>query len=190
MGPTTKAISVTGGITFDQLIAHFRVQALGLMAGGADYLLLETAQDTRNIKAGLIGIEEAFGAAGWRIPVAVSATIEATRTMLGGHDAEALAGSLLHSDLLYVGLDCATGPLRVGERTTVRGSGRFKGLTRAGECEAAAEVGRAQVKPSAQVLDVCLQAPARRELADMEAFLDRLIRLVKVPLMIDSTDAA
>ncbi|HEY4563483.1 MAG TPA: homocysteine S-methyltransferase family protein, partial [Thermoanaerobaculia bacterium] len=56
MGPTTKAISVTGGITFEGLIENFRVQALGLMAGDADYLLLETAQDTRNIKAGLIGI--------------------------------------------------------------------------------------------------------------------------------------
>ena len=38
--------------TFEELIEHFRVQALGLMAGGADYLLLETCQDTRNIKAG------------------------------------------------------------------------------------------------------------------------------------------
>jgi 5-methyltetrahydrofolate--homocysteine methyltransferase len=110
MGPTTKAISVTGGITFEELIEHFRVQALGLMAGGADYLLLETAQDTRNVKAGLIGIEQAFDQAGWKIPVAVSVTIETTGTMLGGQDAEALAVSLLHADLLYVGLNCATGP--------------------------------------------------------------------------------
>ena len=102
MGPTTKAISVTGGITFEGLIENFRVQALGLMAGGADYLLLETAQDTRNIKAGLIGIEQAFAQSGWKIPVAVSATIETTGTMLGGQDAEALAVSLLHADLLYV----------------------------------------------------------------------------------------
>src|SRR3954454_11497718 len=110
MGPTTKAISVTGGITFEGLIENFRVQALGLMAGGADYLLLETAQDTRNIKAGLIGIEQAFAQAEWQIPVAVSATIETTGTMLGGQAAEALAVSLLHADLLYVGLNCATGP--------------------------------------------------------------------------------
>ena len=110
MGPTTKAISVTGGVTFGGLEENFRVQALGLMAGGADYLLLETAQDTRNIKAGLIGIERAFGQAGWRVPVAVSATIEPTGTMLGGQDAEALAVALLHAELLYVGLNCATGP--------------------------------------------------------------------------------
>ena len=68
MGPTTKAISVTGGVTFEELIEHFRAQAAGLMAGGADYLLLETCQDTRNIKAGLFGIERAFESAGWRIP--------------------------------------------------------------------------------------------------------------------------
>ncbi len=110
MGPTTKAISVTGGITFEELIENFRVQALGLMAGGADYLLLETAQDTRNVKAGLLGIENAFAQAGWKVPVAVSATIETTGTMLAGQDAEALAVSLLHADLLYVGLNCATGP--------------------------------------------------------------------------------
>jgi 5-methyltetrahydrofolate--homocysteine methyltransferase len=294
MGPTTKAISVTGGITFAELEEHFRVQALGLMAGGADYLLLETAQDTRNIKAGLIGIERAGAQAGWRLPVAVSATIEPTGTMLGGQDAEALAVALLHADLLYLGLNCATGPelmadhvrtlselartrvavvpnaglpnedgryeetpedftrvigrfldagwlnlvggccgttpahvaalvaaaagrpprcvprhhrslisgleaveldpsnrpLLVGERTNVLGSRKFKRLIQDGAHEAAAEVGRAQVRASAQVLDVCLQDPDRDEMADMEAFLDRLVRLVKVPLMIDSTDAA
>ncbi|MCZ6727810.1 MAG: homocysteine S-methyltransferase family protein, partial [Acidobacteria bacterium] len=110
LGPTTKAISVTGGITFAELQEHFRVQALGLMAGGVDYLLLETCQDTRNIKAGLLGLAEAFEAAGWTLPVAVSVTIEATGTMLAGQDAEALAISLAHADLLYVGLNCATGP--------------------------------------------------------------------------------
>src|SRR5204862_7938162 len=51
MGPTTKAISVTGGVTFDQLRENFREQARGLVAGGADLLLVETSQDTRNVKA-------------------------------------------------------------------------------------------------------------------------------------------
>jgi 5-methyltetrahydrofolate--homocysteine methyltransferase len=294
MGPTTKAISVTGGITFEGLSETFRVQALGLMAGGADYLLVETSQDTRNVKAALIGIETAFAQSGWKIPVAVSATIETTGTMLAGQDAEALAVSLLHADLLYVGLNCATGPelmtdhvrtlseicrtrvacvpnaglpneegkytegpevfervftrfldagwlnlvggccgttaahvralarlaegrkprpvphhrrslvsgleavelseaqrpVLVGERTNVLGSRKFKGLIQTGAHEAAAEVGRAQVKAGGQILDVCLQDPDRNETADMEGFLDRLVRLVKVPLMIDSTDAA
>ncbi|MYJ25048.1 MAG: methionine synthase, partial [Holophagales bacterium] len=69
MGPTTKAISVTGGVTFEQLRDDYRTQALGLAAGGADYLLLETCQDTRNVKAGLIGIEAAFAELGFRLPV-------------------------------------------------------------------------------------------------------------------------
>ena len=294
MGPTTKAISVTGGVTFEQLIAHFREQALGLLDGGVDYLLLETSQDTRNIKAGLIGIREAFAELGVEREIAVSATIEAMGTMLGGQDAEAFAISMMHEDLLYVGLNCATGPefmtdhvrtlaelcrtrvalvpnaglpdedgrylegpevfeevigrfldagwlnlvggccgtteahvralaklvegrtprrvpshhralvsglegteltadnrpLLVGERTNVLGSRKFKRLIAEGDFEAAAEVGRAQVRGGAQVVDVCLQDPDRDEAADVERFLDQLIRRVKVPLMIDSTDAA
>ena len=55
MGPTTKTISVTGGVTFDELAESYHVQAAGLMEGGADVLLLETGQDTLNIKAGLGG---------------------------------------------------------------------------------------------------------------------------------------
>ena len=51
MGPTTKAISVTGGITFSELTETFYVQAKALLEGGVDYFLLETCQDTRNIKA-------------------------------------------------------------------------------------------------------------------------------------------
>ena len=97
MGPTTKAISVTGGVTFDELIANYRLQALGLMAGGADYLLLETCQDTRNVKAGLLGIEEAFEIAGWRLPVAVSAYTLARE--MGG-DAPLMAGIITVQTLL------------------------------------------------------------------------------------------
>lgn len=110
MGPTTKAISVTGGVTFEQLVANYREQARGLVDGGADYLLLETSQDTRNVKAGLLGIRELFREAGWRVPVAVSGTIEPMGTMLAGQTVEALVTSLEHEDLLYIGLNCATGP--------------------------------------------------------------------------------
>jgi 5-methyltetrahydrofolate--homocysteine methyltransferase len=294
MGPTTKAISVTGGTTFDELSESFHIQALGLMAGGADYLLLETCQDMRNTKAGLIGIERAFDYAGWSLPVAVSVTIETTGTMLAGQDAEALTISLAHADLLYIGLNCATGPeqmrehlrsiaelartrvacvpnagmpdeegrycespqnlaaaiksfadagwinlvggccgttaahvtaladmaagagprsipfhqrclvsgleavelseqnrtLLIGERTNVLGSRKFKQMIAAGDYEEAAEVGRAQVRKGAQIIDICLQDPETDESTVMAAFLDRLTRMVKVPLMIDSTDPA
>ena len=81
-------------------------------------------------------------------------------------------------------------PQLVGERTNVLGSRAFKALIAEGRFEAAAEVGRAQVKAGAQIVDVCLQDPESDEAADMDAFLAQLTRLVKVPLMIDSTDAA
>ncbi len=110
IGPTTKAISVTGGVTFDELVRTFEVQAAGLIEGGSDYLLVETSQDTRNVKAALLGIEEAFRKTGARIPVAVSGTIEPMGTMLAGQSVEALAASLEHVELLYLGLNCATGP--------------------------------------------------------------------------------
>ncbi|MEK6706064.1 MAG: methionine synthase [Bdellovibrionota bacterium] len=110
MGPTTKAISVTGGITFESLKDSFHAQALGLIEGGVDYLLLETCQDTRNIRAAILGINEAFKVTGKSIPIAVSITIEPTATMLAGQSVEALYASLAYIDLLYLGLNCATGP--------------------------------------------------------------------------------
>jgi 5-methyltetrahydrofolate--homocysteine methyltransferase len=75
MGPTTKAISVTGGVTWDELAEHYRIQAVGLINGGADLLLLETTQDTLNVKAALEGIDRARVDTGFEIPVAVQATI-------------------------------------------------------------------------------------------------------------------
>ncbi|HZA49181.1 MAG TPA: homocysteine S-methyltransferase family protein, partial [Myxococcaceae bacterium] len=292
IGPTTKAISVTGGVTFAELVSSFEEQAAGLLAGGCDFLLVETAQDTRNVKAALLGIEQAFARAGERIPVAVSGTIEPMGTMLAGQSVEALAASVEHVDLLYLGLNCATGPefmtdhLRslsastrfrvacvpnaglpdengrylenpamvarslarfcdqgwlnlvggccgttpehvreiaravkdkrpriarhqprstlsgvdflevtddvrpviVGERTNVIGSKKFKELIVAEQHEDAAEVARAQVKRGAQVIDVCLANPDRDELLDMQRFLEVVIKKVRVPLMIDSTD--
>jgi 5-methyltetrahydrofolate--homocysteine methyltransferase len=110
MGPTTKAITVTGGVTFPDLIANYYEQAKGLIEGGADILLLETCQDTRNIKAGLVAIDRLGRELGYTIPTIVSGTIEATGTMLAGQTADALYTSLSHAPLLAIGLNCATGP--------------------------------------------------------------------------------
>src|SRR5512144_1033960 len=110
MGPTTRSVTVTGGVTFDELTDHFKTQAAGLVSGGADVLLLETTQDTRNLKAGLIGVEQAFSEIGWRVPILVSATIEPTGTMLAGQGVDAFYTSVMHAPLLSVGMNCATGP--------------------------------------------------------------------------------
>ncbi|HYL97834.1 MAG TPA: homocysteine S-methyltransferase family protein, partial [Blastocatellia bacterium] len=110
MGPTTKAISVTGGITFDELIRAFHDQAAGLVGGGADILLVETSHDTRNVKAALIGIWKVFDEIGVELPVMVSGTIETNGAMLAGQTAEAFYAAVSHAELFSIGLNCATGP--------------------------------------------------------------------------------
>jgi len=53
MGPTNKDLNITGTTNFEELRADYYLQAKGLMEGGADYLLIETAFDTGSLKAGL-----------------------------------------------------------------------------------------------------------------------------------------
>ena len=110
IGPTTKCISVTGGVTFPQLVSTFHEQGRGLLDGGADHLLVETCQDTRNVKAALVAIDRLRRERGQPIPVIVSGTIEAMGTMLAGQTADAFTASLTHANLLAIGLNCATGP--------------------------------------------------------------------------------
>ncbi len=110
MGPTTKAITVTGGVTFDELTASYRLQSVALIEGGVDLLLLETAQDTLNLKAAVIGLLQAEAETGIPLPIMVSATIEQTGTMLAGQGVESLYTSLEHLPLFSIGLNCATGP--------------------------------------------------------------------------------
>jgi 5-methyltetrahydrofolate--homocysteine methyltransferase len=293
LGPQTKTISVTGGITFAEVIDAFAAQTRGLLEGGIELLLIETSQDTLNLKATMLGIQRAFRDLGTQVPVLISVTIEAMGTMLGGQSIEALYTSIAHFRPLSIGLNCATGPefmtdhvrslsalatlpvschpnaglpdeegryhetptslatqlerfvdrgwlnivggccgttpehiktlvqmvqgkrprvpvsmglaavagldylpleadsrpLLVGERTNVIGSKKFRDLISSGGYEQAAEVGRAQVKNGAQVLDICLANPDRDEYTDMQRFLPFMAGKTRAPLMIDSTDA-
>ena len=294
MGPTTKSLSVTGGATFEGLIEAYTEQAIGLVEGGVDLLLVETAQDLLNVKAAGFGIQRAFEVTGRRIPVMVSGTIEPMGTTLAGQTIEAFYLAVRHLNPISVGLNCATGPefmrdhirtlsqlatcaiscypnaglpdedghyhetpesfavkvaefaeqgwinivggccgttpdhiaavqqavsgiapripgakryhavsgleavflendnrpILVGERTNVIGSKKFRKLIAEGNFEAASEIARAQVKSGAQVIDICLADPDRDEMLDMAQFLPYVVKKVKAPLMIDSTDAA
>src|SRR5579875_1058932 len=102
MGPTTKSLSLTGGITFDELVDAYYEQALGLLEGGADLLLLETVQDTLNAKAGLIAIDRAIATLGVEAGVAVQGTIETMGTLLAGQDVESFYVSLAHRNLMWI----------------------------------------------------------------------------------------
>jgi 5-methyltetrahydrofolate--homocysteine methyltransferase len=292
MGPTTKTLSVTGGVTFDELVDSYYEQAVALMEAGVDTLLLETSQDTLNVKAGSIGIRKAFDQLGRKLPIMISGTIEPMGTTLAGQNIESFYISLEHLEPISIGLNCATGPefmrdhirtlsdiaktavscypnaglpdenghyhespdslakkmagfaeqgwlniaggccgttpehiramsetlktykprasfgdhppavsgietvyiedanrpYMVGERTNVLGSRKFKRLIAEGKYEEASEIARAQVKGGAQVIDVCLQDPDRDEIGDMKKFLELVVKKVKVPLMLDSTD--
>jgi 5-methyltetrahydrofolate--homocysteine methyltransferase len=111
IGPTTKAsITLTGGATFRELEENYFEQAKSLIEGEADLLLIETAQDTRNIKAALLGVERAKQALGVDVPVMLSVTIERQGAMLAGQPIDALWASVSHANLFSVGLNCATGP--------------------------------------------------------------------------------
>src|SRR5690348_810784 len=96
MGPTTKAITVTGGVTFSELRDAYYVQAKGLIEGGADLLLVETCQDTRNIKAALLAILRLSKEIDAQVPLIVSVTIEPMGSMLAGQTIEAMWASLRH----------------------------------------------------------------------------------------------
>jgi 5-methyltetrahydrofolate--homocysteine methyltransferase len=293
MGPTTKAITVTGGVTFEGLLDSYYVQAKGLIEGGSDLLLVETCQDTRNIKAATLAIQKLSKEIGMPIPFLISVTIEPMGTMLAGQTVEAMWASLRHAHPLAFGMNCATGPefmtdhirtlssvtgefvscypnaglpdeegkyletptslatqlekfvnhgwlnlvggccgttekhiraiaqmvegkkprvrpqeahravysgietieaddstrpLLVGERTNVIGSRLFKNLVAEEKWEEATEIARRQVKGGAHIVDVCLQSTERDEKKDIPEFYEKLIRKIKAPVMIDTTD--
>ncbi|CAM3989573.1 methionine synthase [Mesobacillus zeae] len=110
MGPTTKTLSVTGGATFERMSAAYEEQALGLLDGNVDLLLLETSQDLLNVKAAFTGIKRAFRQREKEIPLMISATIEPMGTTLAGQSIEAFYISVTHMKPLAIGLNCATGP--------------------------------------------------------------------------------
>lgn len=110
MGPTTKAISVTGGVSFDELREAYYEQARALVEGGVDLLLLETCQDTRNVKAALVGLDRLWAELGFRLPLIISCTIEPGGTMLAGQTVDAFWISVAHAEPLAIGMNCGTGP--------------------------------------------------------------------------------
>jgi len=293
MGPGTKSITVTGGVSFDEIYDAYYEYAAGLLEGGSDILVLETVQDTLNLKAALLGVQAAQKDLKRNAPLAVSVTIEPNGTMLAGQNIEALYHTVSSFDLFSIGLNCATGPammsdhLRtlanlsrfpisvwpnaglpdhdgnysegpdvfrevierfaregfinivggccgttldhiqairdavagvqprcfnsnghyptlagaeamvvekdnrpvfIGERTNTIGSRKFKRLINEGKWDEAAEIGRKQVHKGAMVIDLCVANPDREEVLDFINVVRPLMRKVRVPLLIDTTD--
>ncbi len=114
IGPGTKLPSL-GNIAYDPLEDALFVQSQGLIAGGVDAILIETCQDTLQIKAAVNGAKRARVAAGSDIPIFVQVTVETTGTLLVGPDIAA-ASTVIHAlDIPLMGLNCATGPQEMAE---------------------------------------------------------------------------
>ena len=117
MGPGTRLITL-GQTTWDAMFASYREQARGLIDGGVDAFLIETAQDLLQIKCAINACLAALDEAGrdaLQIPIMVSITVETTGTMLLGADIAAAVTALRPFPILSLGLNCATGPVEMAE---------------------------------------------------------------------------
>jgi 5-methyltetrahydrofolate--homocysteine methyltransferase len=114
VGPGTKLPSL-GNIGYDPLEAALAEQCRGLIAGGVDAILIETCQDTLQIKAAVNGAKIARTAAGTDTPIFVQVTVETTGTLLVGPDIGAAATVVHALDVPLIGLNCATGPQEMAE---------------------------------------------------------------------------
>src|SRR4051794_18602643 len=108
-GPTTKLPSLNH-ISWDAMLAAFEEQALALIEGGVDVLLIETSQDLLQTKCSIAAVFDAMQKSGKRLPVTAQVTLEATGSMLLGTEIGAAQTALETYDIDVIGLNCATGP--------------------------------------------------------------------------------
>ncbi|GAB1334700.1 methionine synthase [Streptomyces sp. E-15] len=114
MGPGTK-LPTLGHAPYPTLRDAYQRNAEGLVAGGADALLVETTQDLLQTKAAVLGARRALDALGLDLPVIVSVTVETTGTMLLGSEIGAALTALEPLGIDMIGLNCATGPAEMSE---------------------------------------------------------------------------
>src|SRR3982751_5006722 len=100
-----------GKITFGELFEVFTEQAKGLVEGGADLVIIETAQDILEVKAAVFGAREAFKETGRTLPIQTSVSLlPQGGKMLLGTDIQAVLTTLAALDVQVIGLNCSTGP--------------------------------------------------------------------------------
>ncbi|MGD9484378.1 methionine synthase [Streptomyces sp. TRM70308] len=114
MGPGTK-LPTLGHAPYAVLRDAYQRNAEGLIAGGADALLVETTQDLLQTKAAIIGARRALSATGLDLPVICSVTVETTGTMLLGSEIGAALTALEPLGIDMIGMNCATGPAEMSE---------------------------------------------------------------------------
>ncbi len=117
IGPTNRTASISPdvsspaerNITFDQLSDAYYEQTLALIKGGVDLLLIETIFDTLNAKAAIFGASKAIKETR-KVPIMLSVTVsDKSGRTLSGQTIEAFLASVMHADILSVGLNCSFG---------------------------------------------------------------------------------
>ncbi|GAB3228409.1 methionine synthase [Glycomyces halotolerans] len=114
MGGGTR-LPTLGHAPYATLRDHYRECSAGLIEGGADAILVETAQDLLQAKAAVIGAKRANADLGTKVPIIAQVTVETTGTMLVGGEIGAALTSLAALDIDLIGLNCATGPAEMTE---------------------------------------------------------------------------
>ncbi|MFB9524494.1 methionine synthase [Streptomyces cremeus] len=114
IGPGTKLPSL-GHTTYDVLRDGYQQNAEGLLAGGADALIVETTQDLLQTKSSLVGARRAMDALGFQVPLICSLAFETTGVMLLGSEIGAALTALEPLGIDLIGLNCSTGPEEMSE---------------------------------------------------------------------------
>jgi 5-methyltetrahydrofolate--homocysteine methyltransferase len=114
VGPGTK-LPTLGHAPYRVLRDAYRQEVEGLLAGGVDAVLVETAQDLLQAKSAIVGAHRAMAAAGRTVPLFAQVTVETTGTMLLGSEIGAALTALEPLGVDLVGLNCATGPAEMSE---------------------------------------------------------------------------
>jgi 5-methyltetrahydrofolate--homocysteine methyltransferase len=118
IGPTSKTASLSPDVndpgfrntSFDELVEDYSNSARGLIVGGADILMIETAFDTLNAKAGIFAAHRVLDELELDLPIMISGTItDASGRTLSGQTVEAFLNSVAHAKPLSVGFNCALG---------------------------------------------------------------------------------
>ena len=114
VGPGTK-LPTLGHAPYATLRDAYQQEVAGLLAGGADVVLVETSQDLLQTKSAIIGARRAMTAAGLHVPLIAQVTVETTGTMLLGSEIGAALTALEPLGIDLIGLNCATGPTEMSE---------------------------------------------------------------------------
>ncbi|MEU8174817.1 methionine synthase [Microbispora hainanensis] len=114
MGPGTK-LPTLGHLPYETLRDAYRDNAAGLIAGGADALIIETCQDLLQVRAAVVGAKRAVEAAGRDVPIITQVTIETNGAMLLGSEIGAALTAIEPLGVDLIGLNCATGPTEMSE---------------------------------------------------------------------------